>query len=204
MARRREKKAQRKAEMAQRKRTTLMILGVTLAILAGIITIGALTEDDDSGKPNDALAAPVASSPASTDGNDEEIAIPSTPAAEPSSVKPVFYPSCAAVVAAGAAPLGQADRGFRVALDLDDDGQACELNGDDNPKPVTKEPTKAATTPPSDDDDDTGSGDDEGGLDPRFSTCAKANDAGYGPYNRGDAEYSWYRDRDKDGIVCEQ
>lgn len=41
-------------------------------------------------------------------------------------------------------------------------------------------------------------------TDPRFGTCSEANDAGYGPYRRGvDAEYSWYIDRDGDGIVCE-
>ncbi len=43
-----------------------------------------------------------------------------------------------------------------------------------------------------------------GGTDPQFGTCADAKDAGYGPYVSGtDPEYSWYRDRDNDGIVCE-
>ena len=43
-----------------------------------------------------------------------------------------------------------------------------------------------------------------GGLDPRYSTCAAAKAAGYGPYYRGvDEEYSWYRDGDSDGTVCE-
>ena len=42
------------------------------------------------------------------------------------------------------------------------------------------------------------------GLDPRFTSCAKAKSAGYGPYYRGrDTEYSWYRDGDADGIACE-
>lgn len=42
------------------------------------------------------------------------------------------------------------------------------------------------------------------GLDPRFSTCKEAKSRGYGPYTRGvDPEYSWYRDADKDGQVCE-
>ena len=41
-------------------------------------------------------------------------------------------------------------------------------------------------------------------LDPRFSTCTQAKSRGYGPYIRGvDPEYSWYRDADKDGRVCE-
>ena len=42
------------------------------------------------------------------------------------------------------------------------------------------------------------------GVDPRFSTCADAKAAGYGPYYRGiDPEYDWYRDADNDGVVCE-
>jgi hypothetical protein len=42
------------------------------------------------------------------------------------------------------------------------------------------------------------------GTDPRFSTCGDAIAAGYGPYTRSDTEYSWYRDSDGDGIVCER
>jgi len=42
------------------------------------------------------------------------------------------------------------------------------------------------------------------GTDPRFATCSAAKAAGYGPYRRGiDPEYSWYRDGDGDGVVCE-
>jgi len=40
-------------------------------------------------------------------------------------------------------------------------------------------------------------------TDPKFSTCAKAKAAGYGPYHKGDPEFSWYRDNDGDGVVCE-
>jgi hypothetical protein len=41
-------------------------------------------------------------------------------------------------------------------------------------------------------------------TDPRFDTCTEATDAGYGPYVRGkDPEYSWYRDANNDGSVCE-
>ncbi|WP_127480699.1 GmrSD restriction endonuclease domain-containing protein [Nocardioides pantholopis] len=43
-----------------------------------------------------------------------------------------------------------------------------------------------------------------GGTDPRFDFCYSVLDAGYGPYVRGqDPEYSWYRDNDGDGVVCE-
>lgn len=41
------------------------------------------------------------------------------------------------------------------------------------------------------------------GNDPQFSSCAQAKSAGYGPYQKDDAEYGWYRDGDNDGIACE-
>lgn len=40
-------------------------------------------------------------------------------------------------------------------------------------------------------------------TDPNFGTCREAIANGYGPYRRGETEYSWYRDADSDGIVCE-
>lgn len=40
--------------------------------------------------------------------------------------------------------------------------------------------------------------------DPRFSTCAEAEAAGYGSYHAGvDQEYDWYEDANADGVVCE-
>ena len=44
----------------------------------------------------------------------------------------------------------------------------------------------------------------ESSVDPIFGTCREAIRNGYGPYYRGeDYEYSFYLDRDGDGIVCE-
>ena len=65
------------------------------------------------------------------------------------------------------------------------------------PRPTSAPPPTATRTtqPPT-------SGD--GGTDPRFATCEQAKARGYGPYHQGaDPEYSWYRDADHDGIVCE-
>lgn len=43
-----------------------------------------------------------------------------------------------------------------------------------------------------------------GGLDPRFTSCAAAKAAGYGPYVQGkDPEYYWYRDANHNGVDCE-
>ncbi|MEY4532283.1 MAG: hypothetical protein RI926_52 [Actinomycetota bacterium] len=44
----------------------------------------------------------------------------------------------------------------------------------------------------------------DGVLDPNYGTCYAAQANGAGPYYQGvDPEYAWYRDRDKDGVVCE-
>ena len=44
----------------------------------------------------------------------------------------------------------------------------------------------------------------QAGADPRFGTCGAAIKAGFGPYLKGtDSQYSWYIDRDRDGVVCE-
>ena len=44
----------------------------------------------------------------------------------------------------------------------------------------------------------------QAGADPRFGTCGAAIKAGFGPYLKGtDSQYSWYIDRDSDGVVCE-
>jgi endonuclease YncB( thermonuclease family) len=57
------------------------------------------------------------------------------------------------------------------------------------PQPVAPQP---APQPPS------------SATDPRFGTCKEAKANGYGPYYVGvHVEYNWYRDADKDGIVCE-
>lgn len=49
-----------------------------------------------------------------------------------------------------------------------------------------------------------GNGSNDGKTDPDYGTCVKAKAAGRGPYVKGvDPEYDFYRDGDKDGMVCE-
>ncbi|MFW6600053.1 excalibur calcium-binding domain-containing protein [Propionibacteriaceae bacterium Y2011] len=71
------------------------------------------------------------------------------------------------------------------------------------PKTTAAKPPPARTTAPKPQPDVQPKT--ESKTDPRFGTCKEAIRQGYGPYIQGkDPEYGWYRDRDKDGIVCER
>ena len=50
----------------------------------------------------------------------------------------VQYASCAGARAAGAAPMRVGEPGYRLGLDRDRDGVACEDGGDENPAPIEK------------------------------------------------------------------
>jgi hypothetical protein len=64
-----------------------------------------------------------------------------------------------------------------------------------NDRAVPEQPAPAVPPPPAPQ---------RAATDPRFSTCAEAKAAGFGPYRSGvDPEYDWYRDQDSDGVVCE-
>ncbi|BBH66459.1 hypothetical protein ACTI_31440 [Actinoplanes sp. OR16] len=109
---------------------------------------------------------------------------PSKTRTEKATPKPASYANCAEVEDAGKAPIMAGQPGFQEKFDRDGDGVGCEDDAEE--EPATEEEESS------------------GGTDPRFSTCAKANAAGYGPYEEGvDPEYDWYRDRDGDGMVCE-
>lgn len=70
----------------------------------------------------------------STESKDSTILIKPVEVAKPESVpaptkeeaKAVYYANCSAVKAAGAAPLYEGDPGYRIKLDRDKDGVACE------------------------------------------------------------------------------
>lgn len=94
-------------------------------------------------------------------------------------------------------------REFQAAHDLVVDGivgaQTAELLAvwDPTPPPTAPPPPTAGTSPPPLPAVDLG-------TDPRFGTCAEAQQNGNTPYERGvDPEYEFYDDRDGDGIVCE-
>ena len=52
--------------------------------------------------------------------------VASQPSPSPSHPDQVYYKNCAAVRAAGKAPLHRGDPGYRPELDRDNDGIACE------------------------------------------------------------------------------
>lgn len=61
----------------------------------------------------------------------------------------------------------------------------------------TVEPTPTTTAPPPPPPPEV--------TDPRFANCLQARARGFGPYVAGvDPEYSWYTDKDGDGIACER
>ncbi|WP_243709246.1 excalibur calcium-binding domain-containing protein [Micromonospora sp. 15K316] len=95
--------------------------------------------------------------------------------------------------AAGRDPLLAGEPGSRAGLDRDGDGMTCESGGDAGDDGNGGGDSGGSETGGG----DTGDADD---ADPRFSACAKAKAAGYGPYRREvDPEYHWYQDRDGDG-----
>jgi hypothetical protein len=184
------------------------VLGGLGVVTLGLCAVVIFAPDSGAGPATDPdRSAAAAVRQAATLGADESPARnttagqkPPATAASPKTVKPspttrrpaatktpsrtpatVHYADC------DAAPgeLTSGDPGYRVGLDRDGDGTACEANGDDDTPAETEEPAP--------------------GTDPRFDTCAKANAAGYGPYVRGtDPEYEWYVDRDSDGVACER
>lgn len=40
-------------------------------------------------------------------------------------------------------------------------------------------------------------------ADPKFKSCTEVKKNKLGPYHKGQTEYEWYQDKDKDGVVCE-
>ncbi len=171
----------------------------TLALLCcGIGAVGSMLDDDPTDPPKQVAAAP-AGTPTSTPTTEPAAASTAPPVSAPTSPpppaspSPVYYANCDAARAAGAAPIRRGQPGYRPPLDRDSDGVACESS------------EGGSTGGGSTGGGSTGGGSTGGGgTDPRFSTCAAAKAAGYGPYVRGrDPEYEWYRDADRDGTVCE-
>ncbi|MDF8265231.1 excalibur calcium-binding domain-containing protein [Luteipulveratus flavus] len=112
---------------------------------------------------------------------------PLVPEAAPRQPAGVHYAGCAAVRAAGKAPLHRGDPGFRAGLDRDGDGVACEPYGGGARE---AQPTVAPRPL-------------VGGGDVYYANCTAVRDAGKAPLHPGDPGYRDALDRDHDGSACE-
>lgn len=198
-----------------------LLIGAFFVLCCGGLTIGAIADSDSAPSSKDlattaADAERAGSTPATTAPSAQ--LVPATASPSPGSAtadqaavvppalaktvkpkpKPVYYANCDAVRGAGKAPLRKGRPGYRPGLDRDGDGVACESregNGSSG---------GGSNGGGSDGGGSDGGGNSSAGTDPRFATCKAAKAAGYGPYQQGvDPEYSWYRDSDHDGRVCE-
>lgn len=108
-----------------------------------------------------------------------------------------YYPSCAAVRAAGKAPLYRGQPGYRSGLDGDADGVACETGSVARPVPTTA-PVRTTPPPPP-----APSAPSAPPAEVYYANCAAARAAGAAPLYRGDPGYRSGLDRDGDGVACE-
>lgn len=167
------------------------------ATTAGATTAGATTPPATTTAPTTpaptttaATTAPASAAPATT------APAATTPVAKVPVVP--YYANCAAVRAAGRAPLRQGQPGYRTGLDGDADGIACEVTtarpSTAAPRP-TRPPAPPRTTPPPAP---------EPPADVYYANCAAAWAAGAAPLTRGDPGYRPGLDGDGDGRACER
>jgi hypothetical protein len=90
------------------------------------------------------------------------------------------YANCAAVRAAGVAPIRPGDPGFQTKFDRDDDGIGCEAS-ESAPVSLTTSPTGST----------------------HYANCTAVRAAGAAPIRPGDPGFQAKFDRDDDGIGCE-
>ena len=93
-------------------------------VVADVTTTVRVTTTAPPASVAPATAAPTTAPPA-TAAPTTRVAVTSPPATSPA-VTPVFYANCAAVRAAGKAPIRRGEPGYSSSLDRDGDGIACE------------------------------------------------------------------------------
>lgn len=113
-----------------------------VALACCVLTACAVTEKPDPSPPDTSPAAPEASpslpSPAASPlkSAPAPAKAPPKPPPKPAAVRPkpkppapkagVYYENCAEAKAAGVAPLRDGEPGYRMEMNRDDDGVACE------------------------------------------------------------------------------
>lgn len=119
-------------------KVTLGIVGGLALCLCGTAVFGAIVGDDEPASepsPTSTSTPAATTKPAATTPAVVSTPAPATPAPTTATVvqqtsqppvQNVYYANCAAVRAAGKAPLYRGDPGYRSGLDRDGDGVACE------------------------------------------------------------------------------
>ncbi len=110
------------------KRAGWIAAAVTLAV--GLVMCAcalALATSGDEKKPDaPAATTPAGLPPSVVESATAPVETPGGLAPEPTKLADVYYASCAAARAAGAAPLHRGEPGYRSGLDRDGDGTACD------------------------------------------------------------------------------
>ncbi|MEV6791728.1 excalibur calcium-binding domain-containing protein [Streptomyces sp. NPDC051320] len=107
----------------------------------------------------------------------------------------VYYRNCAAVRAAGAAPIRRGQPGYAPHLDADGDGIGCEpYSGGGSSGGSSGESTGGSSG---------GSSSSGGSGSTYYQNCDAVRAAGAAPIHVGDPGYARHLDRDGDGVGCE-
>ncbi len=104
------------------------------------------------------------------------------------------YANCAAVRAAGKAPLRRGQPGYSLRLDRDRDGVACDTSAAEDLDTATT--TKPTSRPPR-------SSSPAAEAATSYANCAEVRAAGKAPLRRGQPGYSTRLDRDRDDVACD-
>ena len=149
--------------------------------------------------PSPTVAATPSATAAPTPSPTPRPAVTSAPkvAPVPTAASP-YYANCAAVRAAGKAPLYRGQPGYRAGLDGDADGIACEVTGSAGGGSTGGGSTGGGaappvrTTPPP-----------APPAEVYYANCAAVRAAGKAPLYVGQPGYRAGLDRDGDGVACE-
>ncbi|MFD3447424.1 excalibur calcium-binding domain-containing protein [Microbacteriaceae bacterium 4G12] len=120
------------------------------------------------------------------------------PEPQPSQNTNVYYKNCAAVRAAGKAPLHRGEPGYASHLDRDGDGVACENSNSDSESAPASQPKATPAPQPKPEPAPSQN------TNVYYKNCAAVKAAGKAPLHRGDPGYASHLDRDGDGIACER
>ncbi|MFJ6697949.1 excalibur calcium-binding domain-containing protein [Streptomyces sp. NPDC091272] len=115
----------------------------------------------------------------------------------------VYYENCAAVRAAGAAPVREGQPGYASHLDRDGDGVGCEPYSGGSGSGSGGSSGSSGSGGSSGGGASSASGGGGGGGSVSYANCSAVRAAGAAPIRAGDPGYGRHLDRDGDGVGCE-